>query len=309
MPKQHSNGEPLDTEWLEDFVALAAAQNFSRAAEARRITQPAFSRRIKMLEDWAGAPLFERLPRRVLLTPAGEQFRPYAQSIIRDIQQARDEARSAAGKSETTLAIAATHALSFTFFPKWAQARTTSGAFGSLNLMSDSMEACEEMMLRGDASFLLCHRHPHAVSRLDARSFRFRKVGEDLLVPTSAPTADGSPRWSLSADESRLLPYLAYATPSGLGRALDADWKTRGLKFILKPLMTARLAAALLTAAEDGQGLAWLPLSLAADSIARGSLVEAGGRNFATSVDIVLWRPTARLGKAAEHFWENLHDA
>ena len=42
---------PLDLEWLEDFLALAETGNFSRAAEARAIAQPAFSRHIRALED------------------------------------------------------------------------------------------------------------------------------------------------------------------------------------------------------------------------------------------------------------------
>ena len=45
---------PLDLEWLEDFLALAETGNFSRAAEARAIAQPAFSRHIRDLEDWVG---------------------------------------------------------------------------------------------------------------------------------------------------------------------------------------------------------------------------------------------------------------
>ena len=58
----------MDLTWLEDFVALAEVRNFSRAAERRHVTQPAFSRRIRSLEDWVGVPLFERTPTGVRLT-------------------------------------------------------------------------------------------------------------------------------------------------------------------------------------------------------------------------------------------------
>ena len=44
--------------WLEDFLMLADTLNFSRAAELRHVTQPAFSRRIRALEGWVGADLF-----------------------------------------------------------------------------------------------------------------------------------------------------------------------------------------------------------------------------------------------------------
>lgn len=297
----------MELDWLEDFTALAATQSFSRAAEMRHITQPAFSRRIRLLENWVGAPLFQRLPRRILLTPAGEQFRTPAEGILRDLRHARSEALDAAGRMQTVLAIAATHALSFTFFPHWARTKAPVAQLGALNLLSDSMEACEDMMLRGEASFLLCHRHRDTEGRLSARQFRFLRVGEDVLVPLCAPDATGQPRWRLSAEgDAPSVPYLAYAAPSGLGRILAADWHRRGLAFNLEPAMTARLAAALLTMAEDGRGMAWLPLSLAEDSLARGTLVRAGEGLFDTPVDIVLYRPAARLGQAAERFWAGL---
>ena len=46
----------METKWLEDFLSLARTMNFSRSADERFVTQPAFSRRIKALEVWAGAP-------------------------------------------------------------------------------------------------------------------------------------------------------------------------------------------------------------------------------------------------------------
>jgi LysR family transcriptional regulator, hypochlorite-specific transcription factor HypT len=298
----------MELDWLEDFMALTATQSFSRAAEMRHITQPAFSRRIRLLENWVGTALFLRLPRRILFTPAGEQFRTHAEGILRDLRHARTEALNAAGRTQTVLAIAATHALSFTFFPHWARTTAAVTQLGALNLLSDSMEACEDMMLRGEASFLLCHRHAKAEGRLTARHFRFLRVGEDVLVPLCAPDATGQPRWLLTAGgDPPPVPHLAYAAPSGIGRILAADWHHRRLVFNLVPAMTARLAATLLTMAEDGRGMAWLPLSLAEGSLARGTLVRAGDEPFDTPVDIVLYRPAARLGKAAERFWAGLH--
>ncbi|MEI8632051.1 LysR family transcriptional regulator [Vibrio sp. PP-XX7] len=41
----------IETKWLQDFLTLAELKNFSHAAEARNVTQPAFSRRIKSLEN------------------------------------------------------------------------------------------------------------------------------------------------------------------------------------------------------------------------------------------------------------------
>ena len=85
----------MEFNWLEDFLALAEAGNFSRAAEARHMTQPAFSRRIRALEDWAGVMLFDRSAQPVKLTAAGEQFMPAVRDMLRRLAQAREEARQA----------------------------------------------------------------------------------------------------------------------------------------------------------------------------------------------------------------------
>ena len=50
----------MELKWLEDFVMLANMTSFSRAAEARHVTQSAFSRRIKQLETWLGTTLVSR---------------------------------------------------------------------------------------------------------------------------------------------------------------------------------------------------------------------------------------------------------
>jgi DNA-binding transcriptional LysR family regulator len=288
--------------WLEDLVALAETGNFSRAAENRHVTQPAFSRRVRALEDWIGAPLFERGAQGVTLTAAGEQFRPGADELIRRINQLRRESREAGGKEIATLRFAATHALSFTFFPQWMREMESRTTPGSIRLISDSMQACEELLLHGQAQFLLCHHHVAAPGRFEAGTqFQSAIVGCDALIPLVAPDAAGVPRWRLSASAAEV-PYLAYSEESGLGRILNAqhfELRTSGLH----PVFAARLAATLMTMARQGSGVAWLPASLAQPDVAQGTLVRAGDSDWEVPVEIRVFRPSARQSVAAEAFW------
>ncbi|PJI53947.1 hypothetical protein CTI14_21545 [Methylobacterium radiotolerans] len=51
----------MDLDWVRDFLALAEHRTFSRAADGpARGRSPAFSRRIRALEEWVGTPLFLR---------------------------------------------------------------------------------------------------------------------------------------------------------------------------------------------------------------------------------------------------------
>ena len=305
-------GPDMELNWLEDFLALAECGNFSRAAQGRNLTQPAFSRRIRALEDWVGTPLFDRATQPVGLTGAGRRFRPIADETVRRLLQGREEARLAGEATASSLRFAATHALSLTFFPAWLRAlegRAESAApLGAIHLVSDSMQACERVMLQGQAQFLLCHHHAAAPSRLDGAAFRSARVGEDVLVPVTAPRADGQPLHTLDQSpddglEGGALPQLAYSPESGMGRIVRAAGEGFPVPLRLETVFTSHLAAVLRTLARDGRGVAWLPGSLIADDLARGRLARAGGKGWDIAVEVRLFRPRARQSPAAEAFW------
>ena len=108
----------LDMEWLEDFLALAESGNFSRAAQARAIAQPAFSRHIRSLEEWVGVDLFDRSAHPAGLTAAGQRFLPLLEQVLANLEAARIKARVAHDQAAASLRFAATHVLSIYFFPK-----------------------------------------------------------------------------------------------------------------------------------------------------------------------------------------------
>jgi DNA-binding transcriptional LysR family regulator len=96
-------GMTLDLAYLLDFKALAETGSFSRAAFVRNVTQPAFSRRIRALEDWAGAPLFQRGTTPVTLTDAGRAIGPAFQQAMLLLTQGQADAQAAAARSASSL--------------------------------------------------------------------------------------------------------------------------------------------------------------------------------------------------------------
>ena len=76
----------MEINWIEDFMVLSVTRNFSRAAETRNVSQPAFSRRIRNLEYWVGTPLLDRSVFPIALTPSGEAFRKRAEDVLRSLQ-------------------------------------------------------------------------------------------------------------------------------------------------------------------------------------------------------------------------------
>ncbi len=70
---------------LDAFIAAADCGSFSRAADMLNVAQPSLSNRIQSLEREVGQPLFERMGRGVKLTDAGRSFLPYAQRVLRTL--------------------------------------------------------------------------------------------------------------------------------------------------------------------------------------------------------------------------------
>jgi len=296
--------------WLEDFLALAASGNFSRAAEQRHVTQPAFGRRIRALEDWLGAPLFERGSQPARLTEVGLWFRDVAEDMLARVQRLPEEARAMADARANTLRIASTHALSLTFLPAWLrriEERRPGPASSRVQLMSDVLQQCEALLMQGRVQFLLCHAHARAPSALDDAGCLSIAVGHDAFMPVSAPDADGRPRYRLGSatTDGAALPVLTYSEESGLGRLQQPLLAAAAARQSCDTVFTAHLATVLRSLALEGRGLAWLPRSLIADDLAHGRLAAASDDAAdTTALEIRLYRPAQPAAPMAEQFWK-----
>jgi LysR family hydrogen peroxide-inducible transcriptional activator len=69
---------------LRYLVALADERHFGRAAERCHVSQPTLSAQVRKLEQYLGVPLVERQPKRVALTPTGEQVVERARRLLQE---------------------------------------------------------------------------------------------------------------------------------------------------------------------------------------------------------------------------------
>lgn len=291
--------------WLEDFLALASTGNFTRAAQDRHSSQPAFSRRIRALEEWIGAALVDRSTQPARLTEVGEWFKGVAAGLVARAARLPGDAKQVMEASAGTLRIASTHALSFTFLPQWLRSLETALTLGPVALTSDVLARCEAQMQEGKVHFVLAHAHPKAPGPLEGDAYVSAAIGTDRLIPVSRPTASGQPLHRIGNERAHKgMPVLAYSEESGMGRAVRAVLGRRLDAISAHAIFTAHLASVLRSMALDGRGIAWLPLTLVQDDLDAGRLVAAADAGWNVELEIRLYRQRDGIGRAADAFWE-----
>ncbi|MDP2331685.1 MAG: LysR family transcriptional regulator [Reyranella sp.] len=80
----------MNIDEIQTFVAIADLGDFTQAGRRLHRSQPAISRRLGLLEDELGAPMFERIRGRAQLTEAGRAFLPHAEAALTALKDGRD---------------------------------------------------------------------------------------------------------------------------------------------------------------------------------------------------------------------------
>jgi len=170
--------------WLEDFLALAHARNFTRAAAARNVTQSAFSRRIRALEHWFGAELIDREAESFMLTPAGRTFLAKADELMKSISAMRTEAR---GDRRDRVVMAMSHSASICFLPALKLTLQALGVDVLIKMLIVDEEELGHQLRDGTCALALTYRHPLVDRGQMIQSLPSREIARDDLIIVAAP--------------------------------------------------------------------------------------------------------------------------
>lgn len=297
----------MDTKWLEDFVSLAETRSFSRSAQLRHVTQPAFSRRIQSLEAWAGTDLVDRSSYPTRLTPAGQTLYEQALETLHSLQNTRSMLRAQTAAAQDVIEFAVPHTLAFTFFPSWLTGlRETCGPIKS-RLIALNVHDAVMRLVEGSCDLLIAYHHPAQPIQLDAQRYEMLPLGQETLAPYVRPDGNGQPMFELPGAPGHPLPYLAYAPGAYLGRVVDDLLRKAGTPAQLDRLYETDMAEGLKAMALEGHGVAFLPSSAVRRELGARRLVLAGG-DYTAALDIRLYRQRApaRAKRAVDQFWRQL---
>lgn len=192
---------------LQYIDAVAKAGSIRKAAETLAITSTALNRRILDMEEDLGVPIFERLPRGVRLSTAGEIFIQHIRAQLNDMERVKSQISDLSGERRGHVSIACSQALLPYFLPEQiAKYRDAHPAVKFNTLLRDRAEAERALVdLRADLALvfepvrlmdfqiLLTIRQPlQAIMRGDhplaeRKTLRLR---ECLEYPVALPTAN-----------------------------------------------------------------------------------------------------------------------
>ena len=264
----------METKWLEDFVSLAETRSFSRSAQLRHVTQPAFSRRIQSLEAWAGTDLVDRSSYPTTLTPAGQTLHAQALELLQSLHNTRAMLRGHASVGQDFIEFAVPHTLAFTFFPAWiAGLREGFGPIKS-RLIALNVHDAVMRLVEGGCDLLIAYHHPSQPLQLDAERYDMVVLGHEVIAPFAQPGPDGSSRFLLPGSATRPLPYLGYAPGAYLGAVTDGILKQARQPIHLDRVYETDMAEGLKVMAVEGHGIAFLPRSAVKKELQSGALVQ-----------------------------------
>ena len=299
----------MKTDWISDLASLAKTGNFSQAAEQNNISQSAFSRRIKALENWVGTDLVDRSSHPVKLTAAGRQMLEAGQQAVSRIETERAQIReSLARPDKYVVTFAAQHSIGWRFFPIWMQAFEV--AFGPTlsRLRADDLPNCVADLHRGEADFVISFESEMASCVEVSPAVQSMQIGRDRLVPLCKPDAAGQPLFRLSADAESTIPYLQYGPTAPIGWHVTPILQARNVLPRLIPIYENSMAGALRIRARDGLGVAWLPWSMVERDVESGLLTPAASDDWAVDVEIRLHRLTQNANPVVRDIWNFLRD-
>lgn len=306
----------METKWLEDFVSLAETRSFSRSAQLRHVTQPAFSRRIQALEAWAGLDLVDRSSYPTRLTPAGETFHGQALEVLGSLQATRNMMRGLQAGGADMIEFAVPHTLAFTFFPAWVM--DLRKRFGELKsrLIALNVHDAVMRMTEGSCDLLVSYHHASQPLQLSPDRYEMLSLGQETLAPYAKGGADGQPLFRLSTTGGARIPFLGYASAAYMARLVDQILKSTPVLPQLDTVYETDMAEGLKAMALEGHGIAFLPSSSVKKELRARRLVSAAPLHddadhpYEVTMEVRMYRERPELARhskpGAQALWEFL---
>ncbi|SHE53453.1 DNA-binding transcriptional regulator, LysR family [Modicisalibacter ilicicola DSM 19980] len=297
----------MKIEWIEDFLALIEAGTFSHAAERRHVTQPAFSRRIRQLEEWLGVELIDRQATHLRLTPQGRLHEPQLRDWLARLYALRSRMRAEAIHGRRAV-LTTQHTLTVSYLPRLLRYFRHHAPDARLQVRSSNRADCINDFERGEADLMVCSELQGMPLLTERRDIERLELGQEQLIPVSATDHAGRPLHEPHPYDP--LPLIGYDRDSFLGSALATPFMFDiQRRFDIELVCETAFTIGIKELALSGLGIGWLPHGLIEGELESGKLVSLLDVLGGPMLAVAGYRHTTQSFEAAERLWALMQEA
>src|SRR2546423_6183117 len=257
----------MEIRQLKAFLAIAEARTFTAAAHRIHYTQAALSMQIKQLDKEVGIPLFLRMPRRVVLTEAGEHLVERAHLILREHDAALAEIAELAGAEHGRLRIgSASGMVSADALPAVLKKLRKSHSHAEVSVTSGTSEELVKKIHAGELDMAFVSLP------VQARNIETEVLSQDQLVAIASPRHVLARQRVVSAFALAGEKLILGERGGNTRRLIDEFFAEAGLKPTVAMELSRQAAIKNMVAADMGVGI--VPLSTARNDVESGRLVR-----------------------------------
>ena len=290
-------------EWLIDLLAIIENESLNRAAEKRFISQPAFSRRIRVIEEYVGVELLDRSRKPARVKPRVADQKQKILELVNELQELLQSFQRKDDESLNSLVIASQHAITSAVAPALIKKVSDSSDF-NIRLRSANRDDCYALLMTNKADLLLIYCTPDEQLSKQEQFLEHCMLGSDSFIPVCASTDVSRVESDLNAGEISIVAYPSEVFFGGImNRQIYPIILQHSL--IRKNTETA-LSLAALQCALVGVGVAWVPHKLAKTDLVNGRLADLSGRLPAVKLSVVAVRLNGSKTAAENNFWNIL---
>ncbi|WP_298854238.1 LysR family transcriptional regulator [uncultured Ruegeria sp.] len=286
-------------EWIDDILAVLDGGSLARAAEKRFLTQSAFTRRVRLIEDSIGAALFDRRRKPVTLLPGVRALEPELRDLSARMHKLRQTMQTASDQASKSLGFVCQHALTTTVSPQVVLALSTDGNVLT-RVRSGNQDECLMHLISREVDFAIMYALPGDDTPVPFNAFETVDLGTDLLIPVATPNGRNKAN-------SAVLPTISYPSEVFLGQVFARMINPRLPKDTTVSIVAeTALTLAVLQLVLTDIGVAWLPHSLIVEHLSQGRLVRIDDVLPSQLLIIRLVRLREAQSEHAERAWQRL---
>ena len=252
----------MTTKYLKIYLSVCQMASITKAADQLNMAQPAVSRVIRELEEYYGVDLFERMNRKMYITPAGKQLFTYASSVVEQLEEAKVVIRDQGNMTKIRVGINESYGRSM--LARWFGDFCKRNSAVPVSLKINNSKIIEDDLLHNNLDFGIMD-YPE-----NDAYFHIELLHNEKMTVVCAPDYDMPEK--IEATDLEKIPLLVREQGSGSRNYMERLFSQNHIKPLI--CMESISTQSLIEICKTGMGVLFIPRILISSCLEEGSLKE-----------------------------------